>query len=179
MITNMRILSLIPQIICTTPPNFACSRLSLPLPSNIPSTLYPTKVQQSIPHPEWMNIFPMPSVRDALIMRWADTYSETGRKKRDFDHCAFGYDILGAVNGDVCQGRCCEFSEEEHKQDYRQGLIVWGDPWEPQSWEVTEGFMRKWGWMMKGCWEGVLSATNYWRDLRGEEPLAWVVGEED
>lgn len=80
------------------------------------------------------------------------------------------------MNGLKCQSGCC--SPKSNQTDYRQGLIVWGDPWEAKNWEVTEGFVRRWGWMMKGCWEGILEATNFWRGIRGEGPLGWVEDEE-
>ena len=60
------------------------------------------------------------------------------------------------------------FSDSECE---RRGLIAWSTPWEISGWEVSEGFLKKWGWSLRGC-EGVLEATNRWRALRGEEPLA-------
>jgi hypothetical protein len=35
---------------------------------------------------------------------------------------------------------------------------------------MSEGFLRKWGWLFKGL-SGLLGATNRWRIERGEEPL--------
>ncbi|KAH8800730.1 hypothetical protein F5884DRAFT_808632 [Xylogone sp. PMI_703] len=48
------------------------------------------------------------------------------------------------------------------------GLLVWGDSWLIQSWEMTEGFVRNWGWLVEGCAE-LMSATNRWRRERGGE----------
>ncbi|KAF2636129.1 hypothetical protein P280DRAFT_522379 [Massarina eburnea CBS 473.64] len=161
-VTNLFLLNLSPYSICTpekSPPLY--SILPLPLPAAIPYTLAPTPTQLRIPHPEWMNVLPHPSMRDALILRWASGTSTSNSalctitsryRNRSLDEYALSFDLLGAVNG--------------------------GDPWEPSNWEVTEGFIRKWGWMMKGCWENVLEATNYWRGVRGEDPLAWVEDEE-
>lgn len=50
------------------------------------------------------------------------------------------------------------------------GVLVWNDPWSVSGWEVTEGFAKKWGFLIKGCWE-VMEATNRWRKMRGDEPL--------
>lgn len=50
------------------------------------------------------------------------------------------------------------------------GIVVWNDPWCASGWEVTEGFVRKWGFLIKGCWE-IINATNRWRELRGDDPL--------
>lgn len=51
-----------------------------------------------------------------------------------------------------------------------RGMLIWGEPWRIDGWEVTEGFLRKWGWLLKGCDE-MIEASNRWRGLRGEEPL--------
>ena len=51
------------------------------------------------------------------------------------------------------------------------GLAVWGEPWDPQSWEMSEPFVRKWAWLIEGCPEIMLS-TNLWRSMRGDKPLA-------
>ena len=53
----------------------------------------------------------------------------------------------------------------EHK-----GVMVWGDPWEVRGWEMTEGFAKKWGFILRGCEEFVV-ASNQWRRKRGEKDL--------
>lgn len=50
------------------------------------------------------------------------------------------------------------------------GVLVWRDPWDPSGWEVTESFVRAWGWAVVGCWD-LFHSTNKWRELRGEKPL--------
>ena len=52
----------------------------------------------------------------------------------------------------------------------RRGFVVWGDPWLMSGWEVTEGFVGKWGFLLKGC-PDVVEAANRWREVRGEERL--------
>jgi hypothetical protein len=51
-----------------------------------------------------------------------------------------------------------------------RGVIAWSPPWDISGWEVSEGFLKKWGWLLGGCDE-VLEATNPWRRMRGEEDL--------
>ena len=51
-----------------------------------------------------------------------------------------------------------------------RGLLVWGEPWEVGSWEVSEGFVGRWGFLLRGCGE-MVRATNGWREGRGEEAL--------
>lgn len=49
------------------------------------------------------------------------------------------------------------------------GLIVWGDPYLPGSWEMTDGFCAKWYGLLDGCAD-LVASSNYWRGVRGEEP---------
>ena len=57
-------------------------------------------------------------------------------------------------------------------RDTQATLLVWGNPWEPRNWEVTNGFAAKWGWLLRGS-PDLLASTNYWRKTRGEELLIW------
>ncbi len=57
-----------------------------------------------------------------------------------------------------------------YKGSERRGLIVWGDPWDTSAWEVSDGFARKWSFLLKGCRE-LVEASNKWREIRGEEML--------
>lgn len=50
------------------------------------------------------------------------------------------------------------------------GLIAWDDPWRPEGWELTEGFIKDFPFLVKDCWD-MLESTNRWRALRDEEPL--------
>ena len=59
------------------------------------------------------------------------------------------------------------FPQSESEQ---RGVIVWSPPWHVSGWELSEGFLRKWGWSFKG-FEDMLEATNKWRAMRGEDPL--------
>ncbi|KAK9386038.1 hypothetical protein V1515DRAFT_616762 [Lipomyces mesembrius] len=54
------------------------------------------------------------------------------------------------------------------------GLILWGEQWDPFGWEVTEAFVKNWGWVIRGCHE-IFESTNYWRGRRGEEPLIFNI----
>ncbi|KAL4983748.1 hypothetical protein BDW68DRAFT_194139 [Aspergillus falconensis] len=49
-------------------------------------------------------------------------------------------------------------------------LILWGGPWVPQNWEISELFIRKWSAGIKGCPEIILS-NNFWRARRGLDGL--------
>ncbi|KAE8381491.1 hypothetical protein BDV26DRAFT_289343 [Aspergillus bertholletiae] len=107
---------------------------------NLPPSLYPTTTQRSIPHHPWLDCFPFPQMRDNLI--------QVGDA---LDDCELCVDMMDPSNGDIA-------------------FLVWGDPWLPQSWEVSESFIRKWSWIIKGCPE-IIFSSNYWRAKRGLKRL--------
>lgn len=80
-----------------------------------------------------------------------DNMIRAGSKIDVHEFCA---DMLGAVFGTGDSSRS-------------SGLRIWGDSWLIESWEMTEGFIGKWGWLLEGCGEFV-RATNGWRQRRGE-----------
>lgn len=51
-----------------------------------------------------------------------------------------------------------------------RGILVWNDPWSSDGWEVTEGFAKKWSFLLKGCSE-LMESTNRYRESRYEERL--------
>ena len=120
---------------------------------SVPSALRPTKLQREIPHHPWIDILPSPTMRDNLL-RAGDTYDDT-------ELCS---DLVGCSS----------------EPDARTGMIVWGEPWDIAGWEVTESFVKHWGWTIRGC-EQLLQATNYWRERRGENSLQAkrIICEED
>ena len=110
---------------------------------SLPLALRPTSFQCQTPHHPWLDLFPHPVMRDNLI-RASGAYYKQGL-------CAVLIGLFDSSTG-------------------RSGLIIWGEPWDPSGWEVTEPFMKHWGWTLCGCDE-LLRATNYWRGKRGEPPL--------
>lgn len=114
---------------------------------NLPVSLRPTLLQQSTSHPDWIDLFPSPRMRDNAI-----------RSQHLFTNLELCADLLGGIAG------------TERSAD--SGLLVWSNPWEPEGWELTEGFIRKWGFLVQGCTD-LLQSTNRWREIRGEERLVW------
>lgn len=110
----------------------------------LPSTLRPTSLQRTQIHHTWIDLFPLPVMRDNLL-RAGDAWD-------DEDLCT---DLMGFWEGSGTGPA---------------GLMLWGEPSNPFNWEVTEGFLKKWGWIVRGCIELML-ATNSWRAMRGERPL--------
>ncbi|KAJ5133087.1 hypothetical protein N7526_004452 [Penicillium atrosanguineum] len=117
-------------------------------PEILPSTLLPTTLQQTVPHGDWIDLFPYPEGRDRLIQA-AGTFDED--------------ELWADCIGGLYEG----FPDDEVE---RRGIIAWSPPWDISGWEMSEGFLRKWGWLFKGL-SGALVATNRWRMERGEEPL--------
>lgn len=110
--------------------------------SKYPDGLKPTILQQTVEHHPWIDLFPFSQMRDN-ILQMGDA----------FDDIRLCHDL---VEIHQCPG------------DW-SGLIVWGDPWDPYSWEVSEQFLKKWSWVVQGCWK-LFDSTN-WRTKRGERKL--------
>lgn len=131
---------------------------ALPIPPTVPPSLEPTSLQRTNPHPPWIDLFPFSRARDALI-----------RELGYFDERELCIDILGThVHAKYGQNKIVSANKED-----QNGVIIWGDPWNPKDWEVSEGFVQKWGWTLSGCWEEVLEYSNSWRRMRGDEELVW------
>ncbi|KAF4967686.1 hypothetical protein F66182_17906, partial [Fusarium sp. NRRL 66182] len=92
LLTNMSILSL-PCLFSCEEPKTTIASLSAPLLETtrlpgkaIPETLMPTPLQRSIPHEAWIDIFPLPALRDNLI-----------RLRGTIDECDLCDDVLGTM----------------------------------------------------------------------------------
>ena len=120
-------------------------------PELLPSALLPTTLQQTVPHGDWIDMFPCPEGRDRLI-RAAGTFDED--------------ELWADCIGGLYEG----FPDDEIE---RRGIIAWSPPWDITGWEMSEGFLRKWGWLIKGL-PGILEATNRWRMERDKEPLDYT-----
>ncbi len=146
-LTNMAILS----ILHTIPPECQAA-LAIPAsllfdpPALLPPLLEATPLQRSTAHEAWIDTVPDPAMRDNLI-RCGDTC--------DLD------DLCDDLMGGLYEG----FNDAD-----RRGIMVWSDPWCVESWEISDGFAAKWGFLLRGC-HALMDATNRWRELRGEERL--------
>ncbi|KAH6897444.1 hypothetical protein B0T10DRAFT_544767 [Thelonectria olida] len=152
--------------------SFPAQTVVIPWAENIPSCLTPTQLQKKTVHATWIDLIPFPKMRDNLI-------SQHGR----FHHWEFMEDVIGdLLNKLMFPVRGIGASSEGYSQlnsrdglddeltANRKGLILWGEPFRPDSWEATPGFLTKWNWVVVGCDE-LLESTNRWRMLRGEDPI--------
>ncbi|CAH0040072.1 unnamed protein product [Clonostachys rhizophaga] len=144
----------------------------IPSSSSIPTSLVPTRHQMRVPHATWMDFIPFPRMRDNLI-----------RHNEEFDHRQFIRDMIGDLLDELYFMRPSVKTSppgthrvtlrdglDDQITATRNGLIIWGDPHIPDSWEATPGFFERWGWVLEGCVE-IVKSTNYWRSLRNEEPI--------
>ncbi|TVY29667.1 hypothetical protein LHYA1_G000907, partial [Lachnellula hyalina] len=158
-----------------------CDSYTIILPRTdkpLPIALQPTEVQMNISHSAWFNVFPFPNSRDNLI-----------RYEAEFDHLDLCNDLFGDLIGNnnllfsrrlqdftlssALEMRKCDISAEfdDEITANRNGLIVWGEPCDPESWEATPGFLMKWFRLLGGC-RGLITSSNRWRAKRFEEPLS-------
>lgn len=125
----------------------------------LPPALQPTEIQRLVPHHPWLDLIPIPKLRDNLIL--------AGDLIDDIKLC---HDLCGNSVSRVAPKHSSEANGET-------GLIVWKDPWDPSGWEITETFFRNWGWILQDCWD-LFRSTNAWRNRRGERPLFQLLSEE-
>ena len=100
----------------------------------------------------WIDLLPHSTMRDNAI-----------RAMGTYDHRDLTNDMMGGY-------------ERGQNTIETTGVLIWGNPWEAEGWEVTEGFMKKWAFLFKDCWD-VMAATNRWRAERGDEPLVFEIQE--
>lgn len=109
---------------------------------SLPQTLRPTSLQVAIPHHPWIDLIPIPPLRDNILKALTEHLDEES--------------LCQAMSG--------------RTRIQAPGVRVWRDPWDPSGWEVTEVFVQSYGWLLKDCWT-VFESTNRWRVDRGERPL--------
>ncbi|GKZ71779.1 hypothetical protein AnigIFM50267_007821 [Aspergillus niger] len=112
----------------------------------LPASLQPTALQRSVHHHPWIDLLPVAELRDNLLRQPETTY-DAAQLCRDMR----GLQVVNSGRG---------------------GVIVWGEPWDPHGWEVTEAFVQKWPWVVRGS-RNLLQSTNYWRAQRGEPALSF------
>lgn len=109
----------------------------------LPSSLRPTIIQRTVVHHPWLDLLPIPEMRDNLISA-GESYDETQL--------------------------CLDMKGHGRAHTDHTGIIVWSDPWDQTGWEITEPFARSWGWTVRGC-VNLFRSTNSWRARRNEKPL--------
>ncbi|KAL4915027.1 hypothetical protein BDW62DRAFT_204005 [Aspergillus aurantiobrunneus] len=113
----------------------------------LPPALQPSPIQSAIPHHPWLDLLAIAPMRDNLILA-GDSYDYTQLCRDMCGHGLQSRDLpprrVGAARGET-------------------GVLIWGDPWDPEGWEVTETFLRRWGWAVRG----VLGLVSHDESLAG------------
>lgn len=129
---------------------------------SLPLSLRPTRVQKSMPHHPYIDLFPIAEVRDNMII-----YDGL------FDEDEFCADLAGHTVPSM-KDSTGEMGINEQDGPGYTGLVVWGEPWDPAAWELSPYVARKWAWLLQGC-DVLFQSTDAWRKMRGERPLAEVL----
>lgn len=113
----------------------------------VPSSLKPTTMQLTTRHHPWLDLFPFPRMRDNLLI------------------------AAGVLSPEEEQQLFTDVMESDGGKDEWTGLVLWGEPWDLQSWEVSLPFLKRWAWLVNGCPE-IITSTNHWRRKRGEDAIS-------
>jgi hypothetical protein len=146
LLTNMTILGTLHFVHGEKQAALSLPPLPIPLPVSIPPSFEPTELQRLHSHDPLISSVPSPSMRDNLILH-AERYD------------------MNALASDIYGGLFDGFSNADNR-----GVMVWGEPWRSDSWEISEGFASRWGFLINGCTD-LIESTNRWRSKRGEERL--------
>ena len=112
-----------------------------------PPDLAPTKLQREVQHHPWLDLLPVPALRDNILAGIRD-----GRFDED----------------ELAQQLVCDLLKTDAIQNAH--LMIWGNSWEIDGWEFSSEFLERWASILVDCPQ-VLRATNRWRGLRGSPPL--------
>jgi hypothetical protein len=119
----------------------------VPAPPNAaPPALQATDLQRTVPHELWIDTIPYPVLRDNII-----------RNQDEINVDALCDDFVGGMYDGL-------------SEIGSRGLILWGEPWSGDGWEISEGFARKWSFLLRGC-DDLIKSTNSWRETRDENRL--------
>nr|OQO21998.1 hypothetical protein B0A51_12350 [Rachicladosporium sp. CCFEE 5018] len=117
-------------------------------PTTCPATLKPIELQYQLPHDPLIDTIPHPRLRFNILRAVATRRLDPSR----FSSCMRLSGTMHNLNGEPKRG----------------GLIVWTQtPDVLASWELSEGFMGIWGYLLEGC-DDFIRASNVWRGRRGE-----------
>ncbi|PMB68246.1 hypothetical protein BM221_006423 [Beauveria bassiana] len=91
-----------------------------------PASLTPTPLQLRIPHHPWIDLLPLPRMRDNWLLA---IYVQ--ERLTEEDEVRLWDDLVEWDAGAA-------------------SLVVWGEPSDPRSWEATVPFLRRWGRLLDG-----------------------------
>jgi hypothetical protein len=125
---------------------------------SVPQTLEPVELQYLLPHDPIIDTIPHARLRYNVLHCIV-----TGR----LDAACFSTFLRRSGTVVNIQGEAL-----------RSGLVVWDLPQHLSSWELSEAFMKTWGFLLGGC-EDFVAVTNVWRNRKGERALTLDLGPGD
>lgn len=122
-----------------------------PTNSTLPSSLLPVQLQLQIAHDPIIDILPHVRLRYNILYAIATQQLDAAAFARYLRSSGCAHEVQGSYQ--------------------RGGVVVWSSPELIASWELTEGFVRRYASLLQGC-EDLIAATNAWRSRRGERAFA-------
>jgi hypothetical protein len=121
----------------------------------LPQTLEPVELQYLLPHDPIIDTIPHARLRYNVL------------------HCI----ITGKLDA-ACFSTCLRRSGtivNIQGETLRCGFVVWDLSQHLSSWELSEAFIKTWGFLLGGC-EDFVAVTNVWRNRKGEKSLTLDFG---
>ena len=116
----------------------------------LPPSLRPSQLQQRNPHHCWVDLFPIPILRDNILLAVAKGESDEDQ---------------------LCDALCHDLFDFE--SGTKASVLVWGESWDDGGWEFTPRFLKKWGTLMQRCPE-ILQTADHLRESRSESSLDYL-----
>jgi hypothetical protein len=114
----------------------------------VPQSLSPVELQHQLAHDPIIDTIPHARLRFNILRGIATGQVDAS----DFSKSIRASGALEVLNGTWQRG----------------GVVVWNEPEQPSSWELSEIFVRQWYSLLQGC-EDLIAATNAWRSRRNEK----------
>jgi hypothetical protein len=123
--------------------------------ASLPQTLEPVELQYLVPHDPIIDTIP---------------------------HARLRYNVLDCIMTGKLDAKCFSTCLRRsgttvniQGQALRSGLVVWDLSQHLSSWELSEAFIKTWGFLLGGC-EDFVAVTNVWRKCKGERGLTLGLG---
>lgn len=145
--------------------------------STLPAAWQPTTLQTTTPHHPLIDLLPWPAVRDKMIGMLSlpasrasssnlESVSEAEQQQEE-EAAALPKPEIIQQNEDTGIPPLVGFVYD--MEDGAEGIRIWGgDPYDGDSWEVGQVLFQRWWFVFD---RAVVERSNYWRRLRGAEPL--------
>ena len=112
----------------------------------LPRAFKPTTAQLETPHYYGIDMIPFPTLRDRLI--------------------SLGMEVSRGFIQEL--GECGDDDDDDDDDGFSQ-VIIWGEDFlNEMSWEISQGVLERWGWLLG---QEFVQRANFWRRQRGVPAL--------